>query len=73
MVTFCVHDDSFLHQRQAFIAEAESFFNVRDFAAAGHQTIERLADMLPRDEVEGVRLQRPADLMARDRKAHDGG
>ncbi|WP_050999303.1 pyridoxal phosphate-dependent decarboxylase family protein [Bradyrhizobium elkanii] len=49
---------------QTFASEIESSFNVRDFTAAAHWAIERLADVLSRDDVEGLRLQRPVDLMA---------
>ncbi|MCS3453767.1 hypothetical protein M2222_009338 [Bradyrhizobium elkanii] len=49
---------------QTFASEIEASFNVRDFTAAAHWAIERLADVLSRDDVEGLRLQRPVDLMA---------
>ncbi|QIG95536.1 pyridoxal phosphate-dependent decarboxylase family protein [Bradyrhizobium sp. 6(2017)] len=48
-------------------AGTEAFFSVRDFTVAAHQAVERLADMLSNDKVEGVRLQRPSDLMAKAR------
>lgn len=77
MDSLCVLDEGSSHQRETFATETESVFKVREFSVAAHQAIEWLADMLSRDEVEGVRLQRPVDLMARARslmtKADSGG
>lgn len=67
MDSLCVLDEGSSHQRETFATETESVFKVREFSVAAHQAIEWLADMLSRDEVEGVRLQRPVDLMARAR------
>lgn len=60
-------DDSSASTSKAGSASLEEFFSVGDFAAAAHQAVKRLADMLSGDSLEGVRLQRPADLMARAR------
>ncbi|MGM4954241.1 pyridoxal-dependent decarboxylase (plasmid) [Bradyrhizobium barranii] len=57
-------DEGSSQRRQTVAPETESLFNVRNFAAAAHYAVERLAGMLSRDDVEGVHLQRPADLMA---------
>lgn len=40
---------------------------MHDFTGAAHLAVDRLSDMLAGDAVEGVRLQRPADLLARAR------
>ena len=62
-------DEGSSQRRQTVAPETESLFNVRNFAAAAHYAVERLAGMLSRDDVEGVHLQRPADLMASARSS----